>query len=68
MKMTITFRDGNVVAIGPAFGSDDLAAAEQVQAMWQAGRTDTVELVCDNATVDVDLTQVADIKIEVAGR
>jgi hypothetical protein len=66
MKVTITFRDTNTITVGPVYGDADLDAAETLKARWLADRAGQVELVCSNATVDVDLAEVVDIAIEVA--
>lgn len=66
MKVVITFRDTNTITVGPVYGDDDLDAAEALRARWLADRAGQVELVCSNATVDVDLAEVVDIAIEVA--
>ena len=66
MKVVITFRDTNTITVGPVYGDDDLDAAEALRTRWLADRAGQVELVCSNATVDVDLAEVVDIAIEVA--
>jgi len=66
MRIIITFRDGNTATVGPAYDDDSWDAAEALKARWLADRAGQVELVCSNATVDVDLAEVVDIAIEVA--
>lgn len=67
MKLTICF-DNAAPITADLVDDDDLVTAEQLRRLWLTGSGQTVQLVCANATVDVDLAAVTAISITAVAR